>query len=86
MRMFRKKEEAPPPPPPPPPAPPAPPSFTVVVVDDTEDIRSLMRMALERAGFDVVAVAEKARRVPECPDPARRPGRDDVARLEGDGR
>jgi CheY-like chemotaxis protein len=56
--MFRKKEEAPPPPPPPPPAPPAPPSFTVVVVDDTEDIRSLMRMALERAGFDVVAVAE----------------------------
>ena len=29
-----------------------------LVVDDTEDIRSLMRMALERAGFDVVADAE----------------------------
>jgi DNA-binding NarL/FixJ family response regulator len=57
MRLFRKKEEAPPPPPPPPP-PPAPPALKVIVVDDTEDIRSLMRMSLERAGFDVVADAE----------------------------
>ena len=39
-------------------APPPAPTLKVLVVDDTEDIRTMMRIALQRAGFDVCAEAE----------------------------
>ncbi len=57
MRMLRKRKRAPVAPPVVAPSPPAAPSLTVLVVDDTEDIRTMIRIALGRAGFDVVAEA-----------------------------
>ena len=33
-------------------------SHTVLVVDDSPSVRTIMRMALERAGFDVVEAAD----------------------------
>ena len=56
MSIFRKRKQptvAPPVVAVPPPAP----TLTVMIVDDTEDIRTMIRIALGRAGFDVVAEA-----------------------------